>query len=97
MSDYIDNILVKLKRKYGKDELVASLIKENNELKNKNTELNLEIIEARRTVKRVLGEQKGLKNTIEVQKQTLAKRNAKLEELYIKSKYKYYENNNNNS
>lgn len=32
--NFIDNVLIKLKRSYGKDELVSSLISENNSLKN---------------------------------------------------------------
>jgi hypothetical protein len=32
MSDYIDNVVLKLKRKYSKDELVARILKEQSQL-----------------------------------------------------------------
>ena len=38
MSDYIDNVVLKLKRKYSKDELVARMLKEQSQIK---TELGI--------------------------------------------------------
>ena len=42
-NDYIDRILIKLKRKYGKDELVATLIKQIKEDQIKIGQLSSEI------------------------------------------------------
>lgn len=85
--NYEDNVLIKLKRLYSKDETVAALTRQNSELQIKigvlKDELD-EIIELKRIIKRLQGEKKGLENTIQVQKQRLAKVNEKL----TQSRYK---------
>ena len=42
MSDYIDNVVIKLKRKYSKDELVQSMIKKQSQLELENGMLKSE-------------------------------------------------------
>ena len=41
--DFIDNVLIKLKRKYKKDEVLSAVIKENSELKIEIGQLKSEI------------------------------------------------------
>lgn len=80
---YEDNVLISLKRQYSKDETVAALTKENSKLLDKIENLKNEldqVIELKRTIKRLQGINKGLENTINVQKTRLEKVNEKLTE-----------------
>ena len=70
--DFIDNVLIKLKRKYKKDEVLSAVIKENSELKIEIGQLKSEIDYLTENHKKELSKLKSdLKNeiNIEVQKQ----------------------------
>lgn len=70
--DFIDNILIKLKRKYRKDEVLSAVIKENSELKVEIGQLKSEIDYLTENHKKELSKLKSdLKNeiNIEVQKE----------------------------
>lgn len=56
MSDYIDNVLVSLKRKYSKNELVAALSKKLEETQIQNGKLNAEILHLEHELKKHLQE-----------------------------------------
>lgn len=70
--DFIDNVLIKLKRKYRKDEVLSAVIKENSELKVEIGQLKSEIDYLTENHKKELSKLKSdLKNeiNIEVQKE----------------------------
>lgn len=54
MSEYIDNVVVKLKRQYGKDELVAHMLKEQKEKDLEIGMLKSEVDELKYNLDRVL-------------------------------------------
>lgn len=70
--EYIDRILVKLKRKYGKDELVATLCKKVSELELENGKLNSELAHLEHQLKlNVTQKQINKTANIEVRKEEL--------------------------